>query len=83
MGAVARKESVIIESQKGLGPILAEVAAGHDVSVVHNGTVIALVHPPPSPEETGRWRFFGSQKGGIQIADDFDAPLEDFKDYMP
>lgn len=52
-------------------------------SVIHNGQVIALVHPPPSPEETGRWRFFGSQKGSIQIADDFDAPLEDFKDYMP
>jgi Protein of unknown function (DUF2281) len=25
---------------------------------------------------------FGSFKGEIMIADDFDAPLEDFKDYM-
>lgn len=25
---------------------------------------------------------FGSAKGKIKISDDFDAPLEDFKDYM-
>jgi len=25
----------------------------------------------------------GSAKGLIEISDDFDAPLEDFKDYMP
>ena len=27
-------------------------------------------------------RKFGSAKGMIQIADDFDAPLEDFSEYM-
>lgn len=27
-------------------------------------------------------RKFGSAKGLIKMADDFDAPLEDFKDYM-
>ena len=27
-------------------------------------------------------RVFGSAKGKYQLADDFDAPLEDFKDYM-
>jgi antitoxin (DNA-binding transcriptional repressor) of toxin-antitoxin stability system len=27
-------------------------------------------------------REFGSAKGLIKMADDFDAPLEDFKDYM-
>ncbi len=25
---------------------------------------------------------FGSAKGKIKMSDDFDAPLEDFKDYM-
>ncbi|WP_316791486.1 DUF2281 domain-containing protein [Pedobacter frigoris] len=25
---------------------------------------------------------FGSLKGKIKLSDDFDAPLEDFKDYM-
>ena len=27
-------------------------------------------------------RGYGSLKGKIQMADDFDAPLEDFKEYM-
>jgi hypothetical protein len=27
-------------------------------------------------------RAFGSLKGKIQMAEDFDAPMEDFKDYM-
>lgn len=27
-------------------------------------------------------RVFGSLKGKIQLSDDFDAPLDDFKDYM-
>lgn len=27
-------------------------------------------------------RTFGSLKGKIQMTEDFDAPLEDFKDYM-
>ncbi|MEX2514404.1 MAG: DUF2281 domain-containing protein [Cyclobacteriaceae bacterium] len=29
-----------------------------------------------------RPRVFGSLKGKIKIAADFDAPIEDFKDYM-
>jgi len=29
-----------------------------------------------------RLRGLGSLKGKIHVADDFDAPLEDFKDYM-
>lgn len=31
---------------------------------------------------TKKKRTFGSAKGLIEISDDFDEPLEDFKDYM-
>ena len=34
------------------------------------------------PQEPLREREFGCLKGQIWMADDFDAPLEDFKDYM-
>ena len=39
---------------------------------------------PDTPAETEPWkeREFGCLKGKIWMADDFDAPLEDFKDYM-
>lgn len=30
-----------------------------------------------------RAAFYGSQRGQIRMSEDFDAPLEDFKDYMP
>jgi hypothetical protein len=34
------------------------------------------------PETKTEKPVFGSLKGKIHLADDFDAPLEDFKDYM-
>jgi len=36
----------------------------------------------PAKTETLKERVFGCAKGQFKIADDFDAPLEDFKDYM-
>lgn len=44
-----------------------------------NKTFVKLVpvsKPKPQP-------VFGSAKGLISMLDDFDAPLEDFKDYIP
>jgi hypothetical protein len=38
----------------------------------------SVQHEKVAPKE----RVFGSAKGKYQLADDFDAPLEDFKDYM-
>ena len=37
-----------------------------------------------TPAYTGplKERMFGCAKGQFKMADDFDAPLEDFKDYM-
>jgi PHD/YefM family antitoxin component YafN of YafNO toxin-antitoxin module len=39
-------------------------------------TIVSQTQPPKKP------RVFGSSKGLIKMADDFDAPLADFKDYM-
>jgi hypothetical protein len=36
----------------------------------------------PAKTETRKVPVFGCAKGQFKIADDFDAPLEDFKDYM-
>ena len=33
-------------------------------------------------KEAPKERVFGCSKGKYRMADDFDAPLEDFKDYM-
>ena len=37
---------------------------------------------PVSNQKKGNVPRFGSMKGKITIADDFDEPLEDFKEYM-
>jgi len=47
---------------------------------VPTGPVI-LTFTPANTEPT-KEREFGCLKGQIWMADDFDAPLEDFKDYM-
>jgi hypothetical protein len=52
-----------------------EVPAG---PVVITFTPKAAVEPEPQLRERG----FGCLKGQIWMADDFDEPLEDFKDYM-
>ena len=41
-------------------------------------TIIAFTPKPLAPGE----RVFGCAKGQFRMADDFDAPLDDFKDYM-
>jgi len=42
-------------------------------------TIIAFT---PARAETQKVPVFGCAKGQFKIAEDFDAPLDDFKDYM-
>jgi len=42
----------------------------------------SLLTGQPKPEEPPKKRIAGLLKGKIWIADDFDAPLDDFKEYM-
>jgi hypothetical protein len=47
---------------------------------------VVAIFTPINPDETGNAESvvsgFGCLKGKIHMADDFDAPIEDFKDYM-
>jgi prevent-host-death family protein len=52
---------------------------GDKVVITKNGQqIVELVAIKPARKPR-----FGSAKGKIKISDDFDAPLDDFKDYMP
>jgi len=59
--------------------LVAQAAQGEDVILTERGEPVARI-TPIAPAK--RPRQFGSARGMIQMADDFDAPLEDFKDYM-
>ncbi len=47
--------------------------------LVHYAEFLLTKHPNPPQKES----LFGIMKGKIIISDDFDVPLEMFKDYMP
>ncbi len=80
---------VTLDEAKEQLPALIEAAlGGEEVLITRDGKAVRLV-----PQESGSAKpprkagsaspRFGSAKGLITyIADDFDAPLEDFKEYM-
>ncbi|HEY7770681.1 type II toxin-antitoxin system Phd/YefM family antitoxin [Longimicrobium sp.] len=57
--------------------LMTEAADGEDVVIAaQDGTAVRLV-----PVQTKGIPRFGSAKGMFTMADDFDAPLEDFEPY--
>jgi antitoxin (DNA-binding transcriptional repressor) of toxin-antitoxin stability system len=73
------KEVTVEQATGALGDLVDAAISGEDVVLVHNGHgAVRLVPVPPSE---GRPQF-GSAKGMITMSDDFDAPLEDFREYM-
>ena len=71
------------EVGRQLDQLLVQVRNGEEVTIVDKSTPIAKIVPVLTEEPKKLRPGFGSGKDDIlYIADDFDAPLEDFKDYM-
>ncbi|MGR3318491.1 MAG: type II toxin-antitoxin system Phd/YefM family antitoxin [Candidatus Anammoxibacter sp.] len=70
----------IQEAERSLFKLIEEVEFGEEVIIKkENGTyykIVPIIKNEPIPK-------FGSAKGLIEISDDFDEPLEEFKEYMP
>ncbi len=65
------------EARDRLAELIREAAEGQDVVIAHeDGTAVRLV--PVVPDARPR---FGSAQGLFTLAEDFDAPLEDFAPY--
>jgi antitoxin (DNA-binding transcriptional repressor) of toxin-antitoxin stability system len=65
------------EAQDRLPELMDEAAEGEEVVIARaDGTAFRLV-----PVEIAPRPRFGSARGLFTMADDFDAPLEDFQDY--
>ncbi len=74
----------IEQAQRELAQLLDKLAVGEEMVITQNGRAVARVIPerngvaPRMPD-----RVPGSAKGLIlSIAPDFDAPLEDMREYM-
>ncbi|PSB25720.1 type II toxin-antitoxin system Phd/YefM family antitoxin [Stenomitos frigidus] len=67
------------EEASQLAALIEEVASGEEVVITRSdGTsfqIVQLNTAKPRPK-------FGSAKGLVSLSDDFDAPLEDFEDYV-
>ena len=70
------------EAQARLPELIAAAVRGEEVVVTQDNQPTAKIVAVPRQTEKPR-PVFGSAKGVIlYMADDFDAPLEDFEEYM-
>jgi prevent-host-death family protein len=73
------KEVGAFEAKTHLSKLLDEVEKGGRIYITRHGKRIAELAPLPVKKKARR----GCAKGpGFYMAPDFDAPLEEFKDYM-
>lgn len=70
----------VAEAKAKFSELIKRAEAGEEIVVTRHGKAVARVMPP-EPEQEMLPRI-GALKGKIWIADDFDAPLDDFKEYM-
>jgi prevent-host-death family protein len=71
----------LTEASKHLSELIEAVISGEEIVITKDEhPVVKIV--PVSPVKKRRPAKAGSAKGLVTIADDFDEPLEDFKDYM-
>jgi antitoxin (DNA-binding transcriptional repressor) of toxin-antitoxin stability system len=68
------------EAKTRLLDLIEAAIRGEDVFILKDDQQTVQLVPVELPERCPQ---FGSAKGLIVIADDFDAPLADFNEYMP
>ena len=68
------------EAEGRLAELIAEVASGEEVIIMReDGAAFKIVPVTPLALHPT----FGSAKGLVKMAEDFDEPLEDFQTYAP
>lgn len=71
------------DTNSQLARLVDQASRGEEVIILRDSTPVAKIVPLPEEKPEERQGGFGSGKDDIlYMADDFDAPLEDFKDYM-
>ena len=68
------------EAESPIASVLSDVLRGEEIIITDHDKPVARVSPIMQSQEPRR--LWGSAKGRIWIAEDFDKTPEDFKDYM-
>ena len=69
----------LVEAATRLSDLFDAAISGEEVFIIKNDQQVVQLVPVVPPQ---RHPQFGSAKGLIVMADDFDAPLVDFSEYM-
>ena len=67
------------DAKSSLSRLVKRAAAGEEILIANHGKPIAMLTRIPPERREIPWGMF---KGKIEMADDFDEPLEEFKDYL-
>lgn len=68
----------VSQARERLAELVRDAARGEDVILTEGGEPVARIIPIAGAQGP---REFGSARGMIHMADDFDAPIEDFREY--
>ena len=69
----------ISQAKQHLSELVEKTICGAEIIITKGGQPVARIVGIPKRRKQ---RKFGSAKGLIKISEDFDKPLEDFKEYM-
>jgi antitoxin (DNA-binding transcriptional repressor) of toxin-antitoxin stability system len=67
------------DAKSSLSKLVKQAAAGEDIVIANHGKPVAMLTRLPRKRKDIPWGIF---KGKIHMTEDFDEPLEEFKDYM-
>jgi prevent-host-death family protein len=69
----------LAEAETHLAELIQKLGSGSEILITRDGQPVARLLPA---SETAPDRVPGSAKGLFTVPDDFDAPLEEFREYM-
>jgi antitoxin (DNA-binding transcriptional repressor) of toxin-antitoxin stability system len=67
------------DAKSNFSKLVQRAAAGEDILIAIHGKPVAMLTRLPPKRRKMPWGIF---EGKIHMTDDFDEPLEEFKDYM-
>ena len=67
------------DAKSSLSRLVKRAAAGEEILIANRGKPVAMLTRLPRKRKDLPW---GVLKGKIRMSDDFDTPLEEFRDYM-
>jgi prevent-host-death family protein len=67
------------DAKSSLSRLVKRTVAGEEILIANHGKPLAMLTRIPNRGKKVPWDIF---KGKIEMATDFDAPLEEFQDYL-